>query len=448
MNLSACAVELAREYMNHVLQPSIFPRTMRSISALPGGTQPEQNPALGDADLVLVIDSDVPWIPTVSHPAASARVHHIDVDPLKSNMPLWCFATHTSHAACFPHGLAATQRGPGQARETQSSDVEARRSHWARLPGRADRSSYYRGGHADGGGLRALPCPMLARAYRRKCNLLERGYYSTTPAISDRTIGRTQPGDLLHERSGIAGLERRSGCRGEARGCRLDRTVVAISGDGSFMFGVPSTVHWMARRYRAPFLHVVLNNGGWNAPRFSTLWQFIQTATQAAPVTSISSFDPPPDYAARSHQRQEAAPGAEMSESVDQVRPVLAGSPARCPRGSTRRRGQCLACLTHAPLGLDHSLQRGGALPPPAARHLIRARCNPCEEVETMDKGRKMAARRLRFRRPLDERRKLVPRLGQGQSRAVTTIAGGISDRSTANRGEILSSETGIPSGT
>ena len=35
--------------------------------------EPRQNPALAEADCILVIDSDVPWIPTVSRPAADAR---------------------------------------------------------------------------------------------------------------------------------------------------------------------------------------------------------------------------------------------------------------------------------------------------------------------------------------------------------------------------------------
>src|SRR5882724_8416307 len=48
-----------------------------------------QNPALAAADVVLVVDSDVPWIPVVSRPAPSAHVFHVDVDPLKQQMPLW-----------------------------------------------------------------------------------------------------------------------------------------------------------------------------------------------------------------------------------------------------------------------------------------------------------------------------------------------------------------------
>ena len=50
---------------------------------------PFQNRALAEADLVLVIDSDVPWIATVSKPKDDAAIIIIDVDPLKPSTPLW-----------------------------------------------------------------------------------------------------------------------------------------------------------------------------------------------------------------------------------------------------------------------------------------------------------------------------------------------------------------------
>src|SRR6202035_1117180 len=49
--------------------------------------EPVQNPALHEADLVLVVDSEVPWIPVVSRPRADAAIFHIDTDPLKEQMP-------------------------------------------------------------------------------------------------------------------------------------------------------------------------------------------------------------------------------------------------------------------------------------------------------------------------------------------------------------------------
>ncbi len=48
-----------------------------------------QNPVLAEADVVLVLGSDVPWIPTSNRPARDARIFVVDVDPLKEQMPLW-----------------------------------------------------------------------------------------------------------------------------------------------------------------------------------------------------------------------------------------------------------------------------------------------------------------------------------------------------------------------
>ena len=53
---------------------------------------PYQNEALASADFILVIDSDVPWIPTVNKPADGTPVFHVDLDPLKEQMPLWQLA--------------------------------------------------------------------------------------------------------------------------------------------------------------------------------------------------------------------------------------------------------------------------------------------------------------------------------------------------------------------
>src|SRR6516162_6612105 len=48
-----------------------------------------QNPALAQADVILAIDSDVPWIPAVNRPSPGAAIYCIDVDPLKAQMSIW-----------------------------------------------------------------------------------------------------------------------------------------------------------------------------------------------------------------------------------------------------------------------------------------------------------------------------------------------------------------------
>ena len=42
--------------------------------------------------------------------------------------------------------------------------------------------------------------------------------------------------------------------------------MVSLVGDGSYLFGVPASAQWMARRYGAPSLTVIFDNQGWAAP--------------------------------------------------------------------------------------------------------------------------------------------------------------------------------------
>jgi acetolactate synthase-1/2/3 large subunit len=77
------------------------------------------------------------------------------------------------------------------------------------------------------------------------------------------------------------------------------------------MFTVPSSVHWIARRYATPFLQVVLNNDGWNAPRHSAL--AVHPDGHASKAADLDlSFTPAPDYGAIA-----AASGGAASFVVD-----------------------------------------------------------------------------------------------------------------------------------
>lgn len=61
---------------------------------------------------------------------------------------------------------------------------------------------------------------------------------------------------------------------GAALGAKLakpDKTIVSLTGDGTYLFSLPSSVHWLSRRYKAPFLTVIYNNQGWNATKNNLL---------------------------------------------------------------------------------------------------------------------------------------------------------------------------------
>ena len=252
---------------------------------------PFQNDALADADLVLVIDSDVPWIPAVSRPRDDAEIVIIDADPLKPSIPLWYLkaSRHLRADAQTALSQLAAQLAAGRPDE---SAIARRRAHWGARHARR-REAIAAREIARG----AITPEYLTACVRRSLEsdadaiVLSEGI-TNYPVISDH-MTRDRPGTLLTSGGGSLGWN-----GGAAIGAKLaapDRTVVALLGDGSYMFSQPSTVHWMARRYRTPFLQVVYNNRGWKAPRFSTL--AVHPDGYAARASDLDlSFDPVPDY--------------------------------------------------------------------------------------------------------------------------------------------------------
>jgi len=85
-----------------------------------------------------------------------------------------------------------------------------------------------------------------------------------------------------------------------AMGVRLanpDKPIVAICGDGTFGFSVPTAALWSAHRAGAPFVAVVLNNRAYKASRRPVENLFpegVSTAKTDFPETDLS---PAPDYA-------------------------------------------------------------------------------------------------------------------------------------------------------
>jgi thiamine pyrophosphate-dependent acetolactate synthase large subunit-like protein len=57
------------------------------------------------------------------------------------------------------------------------------------------------------------------------------------------------------------------------------------------------SVYWIARRYDIPFLLIVLNNGGWNAPKVSALLVHKDGFSSKSNRRDLNiSFEPSPDY--------------------------------------------------------------------------------------------------------------------------------------------------------
>jgi acetolactate synthase-1/2/3 large subunit len=254
-------------------------------------SHPFQNRALAEADFVLVIDSDVPWIPTISKPSENAAIAIIDVDPLKESTPLWYIKARQCHRADAATALAQLNARLDAATIDEDA-AERRRRHYGERH-RARAAELARLEQGPGGDV--ITPEYLTACVRRQVGIdavvINEGV-TNNHVICDH-MAREKPGTMFALGHGSLGW---SG--GAAIGMKLatpDKSFVVMSGDGSYMFSQPSTVHWMARRYRAPFLQIIYNNRGWKAPRFSALAVHPDGFASRAKNLDLS-FDPPPDY--------------------------------------------------------------------------------------------------------------------------------------------------------
>ncbi|HEY7336761.1 MAG TPA: thiamine pyrophosphate-requiring protein [Bryobacteraceae bacterium] len=254
------------------------------------GNEPVQNPALAEADFVLVLDSDVPWIPSKNAPNPRARIYHIDIDPLKENMPLWYIPAKRVFRADCATALRQIHDRLGSGVEAEL--VKERQDRYERLHKDRDAQLAIREGAPANGTITAEYLTACVRKHIERDTIVLNEGITNSSAIHNH-IGATQPRRIFT--SGASSLGWNGGAAIGIKLAAPDKTVVSLTGDGSYMFSQPSTVHWIARHYKTPFLQVVYNNRGWRAPRYSALAVHPEGFASKADDLGVA-FDPPPDY--------------------------------------------------------------------------------------------------------------------------------------------------------
>ncbi|KAK6008875.1 hypothetical protein QM012_000778 [Aureobasidium pullulans] len=255
------------------------------------------------ADVIIVVDCDVPWVNTQCKPRSDATILHIDIDPLKSQMPVFyidaiarfradsCTALRqiTDHIASTPDLQRIANGTAFEQRWTKLQVEHAERLRTFAAAGRVEEDGSYNSAH-------------LAQVARRICpaNTIWAVEAVSNAITISQQIQATVPGTWINCGGGGLGW---SG--GGALGIKLATDheghgsfVCQIVGDGTYMFSVPSSVYWISQRYEIPILTIVLNNKGWNAPRQSML--LVHPDGEGSKVSNEElniSFASTPDYA-------------------------------------------------------------------------------------------------------------------------------------------------------
>ncbi len=236
---------------------------------------------VAEADVIVAADCDVPWIPKFVSPAEDAAVVHVDADPLRLNMPLWTFRSDVSVAA---HGSTALVQFADALPELDAS------GRWA---GFRD---------VDGVDEASAEGPIVVREVAAALNAVLRAddivveETVTSAGELHSVLTRTLPGTLSG--TGSPGLGWGLGGAVGVSMASPDRRVVAVVGDGAFMFGVPTSALTLAAEADAPILVVVLNNAGYRASRTPVFDLFPDGVSAAAGDAVGTRFRAAPDLAA------------------------------------------------------------------------------------------------------------------------------------------------------
>ena len=220
--------------------------------------------AIAAADVGLLLDVDVPWLPKYVPDNPALAWIQVDVDALKKDFPMWGFPTELRVQGDCASVLAQVLAIVRAKADTGFRERAARRvAGWAQE--NAAREARIRAAAAQPGEVGAINPDFLCAALQAQLtadDVVVNEAIRNTPPVLNQMV-RTRPQTYLGLAGGGLGF---SG--GAALGARLAGPagrVVQVVGDGSFHFSAPTAVYAVAQQYGLPIFTVVLDNGGWQA---------------------------------------------------------------------------------------------------------------------------------------------------------------------------------------
>ncbi|WP_436348242.1 thiamine pyrophosphate-requiring protein [Natronorubrum sp. FCH18a] len=221
----------------------------------------EPTAVFDETDLIVVADTDIPWVPARGTP--DAPVIQLDVDPTKRLYPQWDFPiSRTVRADATAILEDVTER-------LDPAAGDDGRDRWRRVV--AERREEQRDKLADQKSSDRLTPAVLSDALNHVVD-------ESTIVIEDTVTSRGTVLDYLelteprsYYQKGGAGLGWTGGAAVGTSLGRPDDRIISLVGDGSYFFSIPTAWNWLSATADAPSLTVIYNNSGWNAVKTSTL---------------------------------------------------------------------------------------------------------------------------------------------------------------------------------
>jgi len=243
---------------------------------------------LKEADVVLVVDCDVPWIPKEGQPKAEAKVIHIGPDPLFARYPLRGFRTDIALTGAVAPTLQTLWRA------AQKQAVSVRHIEERRKTISAYSDSVRKKARA---GVEPTPAAITGKWLSACINkLLDPNtiLVNEYPTVLEEMVIK-EPGRYFGNPS-AGGLGWGMGAALGAKLAAQDKTVICAVGDGAYMFGNPTAVHYVSEAMQLPVLFVIANNARWAAVHRSTLSTYPKGHAAETKQPPFATLEPSPRF--------------------------------------------------------------------------------------------------------------------------------------------------------
>jgi acetolactate synthase I/II/III large subunit len=256
-------VELAESFAIPVVSPAGMYMNFPSNHPLHLGYVSE--PLVQEADVILIIDADVPWFPAIAKLQDTATVIHMGIDPFFSRYPV------RGYPCDIPIVADSSVAIPLLTQELGRSRPQAMRLI-------VDRFERIKAQHED---QRRAACERLAQVQAERpiefewvSHCIDQVKDDETVLVNEYDLNLTQvqltlPGSY-YAASPAAGLGWGTGAALGVKLAAPEKTVIATLGEGAYMFGCPTAAHFVSRAYHLPVLFVIFNNQCWNAVKRAT----------------------------------------------------------------------------------------------------------------------------------------------------------------------------------
>ena len=277
----------------------------------------QSSTSLKDADLVLALDVDIPWMIGPNAPSDNAFVAMVDVEPSKRRIPIMEFTADlrlTADTLLTLEALEAEVRSVISAADKERFAARAKR--WGEASAQRRRTL------AENAKSAANNTPVDVRWLSHQIGQA----LGDDWIVFDDTIVLSQVHDYLEcakpnsyfYNPGSSG----GWAPGAAFGAKLaapNSNVVAITGDGFYMFGTAIHSLWSAAQYKAPYLTIVYQNRSYSTGTLRTSRSYPEGFAAKAGYPG-GYFDPPIDFAAEA--RSAGAYGENVTDPKE-VGPAL-----------------------------------------------------------------------------------------------------------------------------